>query len=39
VIAETAGARVYRHDTAEPLRYNKENLKNPWFIVTNGRDE
>lgn len=38
VIAETAGARVYRHDTGEPLRYNKESLKNPWFIVTNGRD-
>ncbi|MFP4226080.1 MAG: 3'(2'),5'-bisphosphate nucleotidase CysQ [Desulfobacterales bacterium] len=39
VIAETAGARVYRHDTGEPLRYNKQDLKNPWFIVSNGRDE
>lgn len=39
VIARAAGARVYRHDTGEELLYNKENLKNPWFVVTNGRDE
>lgn len=39
VIAQAAGARVYRHDTGEDLLYNKENLKNPWFVVTNGRDD
>ncbi len=34
VIAEAAGARVARHDTGEPLHYNKEDLLNPWHIVT-----
>lgn len=33
-IAEQAGCPVTRHDTGEPLRYNKENLLNPWFLVT-----
>jgi 3'(2'), 5'-bisphosphate nucleotidase len=28
-----AGRRVLRHDSREPLRYNKENLLNPYFIV------
>jgi 3'(2'), 5'-bisphosphate nucleotidase len=28
-----AGKQVNRHDTGEPLKYNKENLLNPWFIV------
>ena len=28
-----AGKSLTRHDTAEPLTYNKENLLNPWFIV------
>lgn len=37
VIAQAAGARVFRHDTGEVLLYNKENLKNPWFVVSNGR--
>jgi 3'(2'), 5'-bisphosphate nucleotidase len=32
-IAARAGARVVRNDTGSPLRYNKENLLNPWFIV------
>lgn len=32
-IAACAGARVIRHDTGEPLHYNKENLENPWFMV------
>lgn len=32
-VAEQAGAAVYVHDTGRPLVYNKENLKNPWFIV------
>jgi 3'(2'), 5'-bisphosphate nucleotidase len=34
VIAEAAGARVAQHDTGEPLIYNKENLLNPWHVVT-----
>lgn len=34
VIAEAAGASVVRHDTGQPLRYNKEDLLNPWHIVT-----
>jgi 3'(2'), 5'-bisphosphate nucleotidase len=33
-IVEGAGGRVFRYDTAEPLRYNKESLLNPWFVVT-----
>ena len=32
-IAENAGCRVLKYDTNEPLRYNKENLLNPWFVV------
>ena len=32
-ICEAAGFGVYRHDDGTPLRYNKENLLNPWFIV------
>jgi 3'(2'), 5'-bisphosphate nucleotidase len=32
-IAEAAGARLLVFDTEEPLRYNKENLRNPWFVV------
>lgn len=34
VIAEAAGARVARHDTGQPLTYNKEDLLNPWHVVT-----
>jgi 3'(2'), 5'-bisphosphate nucleotidase len=34
VIAEAAGARVTRHDSAAPLVYNKEDLLNPWHVVT-----
>jgi 3'(2'), 5'-bisphosphate nucleotidase len=34
VIAEAAGATVLRHDTGQPLRYNKEDLLNPWHVVT-----
>ena len=33
-IAECAGATVLRHDNGNPLEYNKENLLNPWFIVS-----
>jgi 3'(2'), 5'-bisphosphate nucleotidase len=32
-IAECAGARVVEYQSSEPLRYNKESLVNPWFIV------
>jgi 3'(2'), 5'-bisphosphate nucleotidase len=32
-IAEAAGARMVVFDTEDPLRYNKENLRNPWFVV------
>jgi 3'(2'), 5'-bisphosphate nucleotidase len=34
VIAEASGARVTRHDTGQPLVYNKEDLLNPWHLVT-----
>ena len=34
VIAEAAGARVTRHDTGAPMIYNKEDLLNPWHVVT-----
>jgi len=33
-IAENAGGKVLRYDTQEPLTYNKEDLYNPWFIVS-----
>ena len=32
-IAEAAGAEMVVFDSGEPMRYNKENLLNPWFIV------
>lgn len=32
-IVEQAGGKVLQHETGEPLRYNKESLLNPWFIV------
>jgi 3'(2'), 5'-bisphosphate nucleotidase len=34
VIAEAAGASVLRHDDGRPLCYNKEDLLNPWHVVT-----
>lgn len=34
-IAKFAGCRVVRYDTGEEMRYNKEDLRNPWFIVEN----
>ncbi len=37
IIAECAGACVFRADNGEPVRYNKKNLLNPWFFVSNGR--
>ena len=33
-IVENAGGKVIQYDTDEPLLYNKENLLNPWFVVT-----
>lgn len=36
VIAECAGAMVFRADDGGPVVYNKENLLNPWFFVSNG---
>jgi 3'(2'), 5'-bisphosphate nucleotidase len=32
-IVEEAGGRVIHSETLEPLKYNKEDLLNPWFIV------
>jgi len=32
-IATNAGCTVTKKDEVTPLRYNKENLLNPWFIV------
>jgi len=34
IIAQEAGAIITRHDNGEPLHYNKENLLNPFFIVS-----
>ena len=33
IIVEEAGGTVLEHATNQPLRYNKENLLNPYFIV------
>ncbi len=33
IIVEEAGGSVQRTDASEPLKYNKENLLNPWFMV------
>ena len=35
IIAQESGADVFVADSLEPLTYNKENLLNPFFIVTN----
>lgn len=32
-VVEQAGGAVIQYETGNPLRYNKENLLNPWFIV------
>ncbi len=32
-IALFSGAEMVHHDSGLPLRYNRENLRNPWFIV------
>lgn len=33
-ICEAVGLTVINHETQEPLQYNKENLLNPWFMVS-----
>ncbi len=33
-IAENAGRQMLVWETREPLKYNREDLLNPWFIVT-----
>lgn len=33
IILEEAGGTVVHHDTGEPLRYNKEDLLNPFFVA------
>jgi 3'(2'), 5'-bisphosphate nucleotidase len=37
IVATEAGAEVLRYDTMQPLRYNREDLLNPFFIVKNPR--
>ncbi|MFT4684247.1 MAG: 3'(2'), 5'-bisphosphate nucleotidase, partial [Flavobacteriales bacterium] len=33
-ICNAVGLRVISNETNKPLSYNKENLLNPWFIVS-----
>lgn len=33
-ICYAVNCKVISHETNKPLRYNKENLLNPWFLVT-----
>jgi 3'(2'), 5'-bisphosphate nucleotidase len=37
IIVEEAGGSVLRTDAPTPLRYNKEDLLNPWFVVQGQR--
>jgi len=32
-ICEAAGARMTVYPSGAPMRYNKENLLNPWFLI------
>lgn len=34
IILEESGGKVLRHDSGEPLDYNKESLLNPYFIAS-----
>jgi 3'(2'), 5'-bisphosphate nucleotidase len=34
MIAQSAGATVLRYDNGQGLMYNKEDLLNPWFVVS-----
>ncbi|KPM48540.1 3'(2'),5'-bisphosphate nucleotidase CysQ [Jiulongibacter sediminis] len=36
IILEEAGGSVLHYETKQPLRYNKENLLNPYFIAIGG---
>lgn len=38
-IVRAAGGEIWQAGRQEPLRYNKEDLHNPWFIVLPGRDK
>ncbi len=33
-VAAGAGKQVRQYDSGDPLQYNKENLLNPWFVVS-----
>lgn len=37
IIVEEAGGEVLVHETSEPMRYNKEDLLNPFFLVYGAR--
>jgi 3'(2'), 5'-bisphosphate nucleotidase len=37
-IVEQASGSVLNYETGEPLKYNKKNLLNPWFIVKTQRN-
>ena len=32
-VAAYSGARIYEYESGKTLKYNKENLLNPWFVV------
>ena len=32
-VAECAGAKMYTYETGDALKYNKEDILNPWFVV------
>jgi 3'(2'), 5'-bisphosphate nucleotidase len=32
-VVDFSGGRVLQYDSDEPLRYNKENMLNPWFVA------
>jgi 3'(2'), 5'-bisphosphate nucleotidase len=38
-VVEQSGGSVLQHGTNGPLRYNKENLLNPWFIVRRSKSK
>jgi 3'(2'), 5'-bisphosphate nucleotidase len=33
MVLEAAGGKVISNETGEPLKYNKENLLNPYFVA------
>ena len=32
-VVRAAGGEVISYESGEPLRYNKPDLRNPWFVV------